>query len=120
MIEELDILRPLILSPKDYLDLRPKFGDFITFEVTEKHPALKDKLSHLQDHSRRHYRLAQEIAAAYHGRRLATIQADWKHFNPRSLGPVPAARKPVLSSDLPLLPHFTPANTPAKSPLKRG
>jgi hypothetical protein len=82
VIRELDILKPLILGPKDYLDLRPKFGDFITFEVTEKHPALKDKLLHFQDHSRRHYRLAQEIAAAYHGRRLATIQTDWKRFKP--------------------------------------
>jgi hypothetical protein len=82
VIEELDILRPLILGPKDYLDLRPKFVDFVTFEVTEKHPALKDKLLHIQDHSKRHYRLAQEIAGAYHGRKLATIQTDWKRFKP--------------------------------------
>jgi hypothetical protein len=82
VIEELDILRPLIFSSKDYADLRPKFGDFITFEVTEKHPALKEKLINFQDHSRRHYRLAQEVAAAHHGRRLATIQTDWKRFKP--------------------------------------
>jgi hypothetical protein len=82
VIEELDILRPLILGPKDYLDLRPKFADFVTFEVTERHPALKDKLLHIQDHSRRHYRLAQEIAGAYHGRKLTTIQTDWKRFKP--------------------------------------
>jgi len=82
VIRELDILKPLMLGPADYLDLRPKFGDFITFEVTEKHPALKDKLLHFQDHSRRHYRFAQEIAAAHHGRKLATIQTDWKRFKP--------------------------------------
>jgi hypothetical protein len=82
VIEELDILRPLIRSSKDYSDLRPQFEHFITFEVTEKHPALKDKLLNFQDHSRRHYRLAQEVAAAYHGRRLATIQTDWKRYKP--------------------------------------
>jgi hypothetical protein len=93
VIRELDILKPLMLGPKDYLDLRPKFEGFITFEVTEKHPALKDKLLHFQDHSRRHYRFAQEIAAAHHGRKLATIQTDWKRFKPAEFKTGSAGKK---------------------------
>ena len=82
VIDELNILRPLIYGNKEYLDLRPQFAEFVTFEVAENHPALKGKLLHIQAHSRRHYRFAQEIAAAYYGRTLATIQTDWKHFKP--------------------------------------
>jgi len=96
VIEELNVLKPLIFGPGDYIDLRPKFPDFVTFEMTEKHPELKEKLVHFQDHSRRYFRFAQEIAAAYHGRKLATIQTDWKRFKPAEFKGKPL-KKPVRS-----------------------
>jgi hypothetical protein len=55
---------------------------YLTFEVAAKRPDLRTKVLNLQDH-RRFYRLAQEIAAAYHDKQLSTLQTDWKKHKPK-------------------------------------
>jgi hypothetical protein len=66
----------------DYDELKRKYSKFITFKMAAIRGDLKEKVLNLQDH-RRHYRLAQELAAAYHGRAPSTLQTDWKKHKPK-------------------------------------
>jgi hypothetical protein len=68
-------------SQSDYERLRAQHPAFLTFKVAAKHEELREKVLNVQDH-RRHYRLAQELAAAYHGRELSTVKTDWKKHKP--------------------------------------
>ena len=82
IIEELNVLKPQMYGKSDYGVLKGKHPEFLTFQIVEKHSDLELKLVNIQDH-RRHIRLAQELAAAHHGRALSTIQTDWKKRKPR-------------------------------------
>lgn len=82
IIGELDILKPQMYGADDYERLEKENPDFLTFEVAKKRRDLKLKVLNVQGH-RRHFRLAQELAAAYHGRQLSTIQTDWKRHKPQ-------------------------------------
>lgn len=82
IIEELDILKPRIYGQSDYDQLEREYPDFLSFKVAALRKNLQLKLLHIQDH-RRHYRLAQELAAAHHGLELSTLQTDWKKHKPK-------------------------------------
>jgi hypothetical protein len=69
------------LDEAEYNKLRAQHSDFLTFKIAEKRSDLKGKVLAIQG-STRHIRLAQEFAAAHHGRELSTIQKDWKNFKP--------------------------------------
>lgn len=82
LIEELDRLRPRMTGQEsDYAALKKEFTHFKTFAIANRHPELRERVLNLQDH-RRHYRLAQQLAAAHHGCSLATVQTDWKREKP--------------------------------------
>jgi hypothetical protein len=82
IIEELNQLRPgMTGTESDYDKLRSQHPRFVTFKVARKYPDLKEKVLNLQSH-RRHIRLAQELAAAFHERNLSTVQTDWKRHKP--------------------------------------
>jgi hypothetical protein len=82
IIRELDQLRPQMFEDqKEYDSLRVRYPDFLAFVIAEQRPDLKTKLLAIRA-STRHIRLAQEIAAAHHGRQLSTIRDDWKDFKP--------------------------------------
>jgi hypothetical protein len=82
IIRELDQLRPQMFEDqKEYDSLRMQYPDFLAFLIADRRPDLKTKILAIRA-STRHIRLAQEIAAAHHGRQLSTIQDDWKDFKP--------------------------------------
>lgn len=81
LIEELNRLKPQMHNEQCYSQLAKKHSDFLCFEIANGRPDLRTKLENLQDH-RRHFRLAQELAAARHGNELSTIQTDWKKNKP--------------------------------------
>lgn len=83
LINELNRLKPDMYGRPDYERLERENSKFLSFREAAKRPELKEKLLNLQAH-RRHYRLAQELAAAYHGRQLSTLQTDWKKHKPKS------------------------------------
>jgi hypothetical protein len=82
IIEELNVLKPSMRYDSDYEELKGKYPNFVTFKIAAKQGELREKVVNLQD-QRRHYRLAQELAAAYHGRELSTLQTDWKKYKPK-------------------------------------
>jgi hypothetical protein len=82
IIKELDVLKPQMFGESDYERLAKENPRFLTVRVADKRPDLMEKVIYIQD-SRRHIRLAQELAAANHGRELSTIQTDWKNHKPR-------------------------------------
>ena len=82
LIRELDVLGPQMFEDEsEYEELRKQYPDFLVFEIAEKRRDLRRKIVAIQG-SRSHIRLAQELAGAHHGRKLTTIQTDWKHFKP--------------------------------------
>lgn len=82
LIGELDQLKPqMIEDRKEYARLEIQHPEFLSFKIAEKRPELKTKILAIRG-SRRHIRLAEELAAAHHGRQLATIQDDWKDYKP--------------------------------------
>jgi hypothetical protein len=82
IIHELDQLKPQMFEDEsEYNRLRNQFPDLLTFKTAEQRPDLKQKVLAIRT-STRHVRLAQEIAAAHHGRQLSTIQDDWKDHKP--------------------------------------
>jgi hypothetical protein len=81
VIKELNILAPQMFDDKEYEELRKQNPNFLVFEVAETRRDLRNKIIAIQG-SRSHIRLAQELAAGYHGRKLTTIQTDWKDFKP--------------------------------------
>jgi hypothetical protein len=83
IIHELDQLKPQMFEDEsEYNRLRAQHPDFLTFKIAERRPDLKTKVLAIQG-STRHIRLAQELAAAHHGRQLSTIRDDWKDFKPK-------------------------------------
>ena len=82
IIKELDILKPAMFSNSDYEGLQQSHPAFLTFKVATKRADLREKVLNLQGH-RRHYRLAQELAAAFYGKELSTLQTDWKKHKPK-------------------------------------
>ena len=82
IIKELGVLKPGMYGQSDYDHLREENTNFLTFKVAEKRADLQTKILNLQA-NRRYYRLAQELAAAYHGRELSTLQTDWKKHKPK-------------------------------------
>ncbi len=81
IIEELNILKPEMYGESDYSRLEELYSDFLSFKLAKRQPDLRTKLVYLQSH-REHIRLAQELAAAHHGKQWATIQTDWKKNKP--------------------------------------
>jgi hypothetical protein len=82
LIGELNVLKPQMNSEQDYGRLAKSYPEFLCFRIAEQQPKLRVKLENLQDHCQ-HVRLAQELAAAYHGVSVATAQTDWKKHKPR-------------------------------------
>ena len=81
IIEELDVLKPQMLSESEYRELEGQHPSFLAFQVAKKRGDLKTKIINLREH-RRHIRLAQELTAAYHGREWSTVKNDWKDHKP--------------------------------------
>jgi len=82
LIKELDQLMPQMFEDEsEYGRLRAQYPRFLTFKIAETRPDLKLKVLSIRG-SARHIRLAQELAAAQHGRQLSTIQDDWKRHKP--------------------------------------
>ena len=82
LIKELDRLKPQMLEDEsEYGRLREQYPQFLTFKIAEDRRDLKLKILSIRG-STRHIRLAQELAAAHHGRELSTIQDDWKDHKP--------------------------------------
>ena len=82
LIKELNHLKPQMFEDEsEYNRLRDSYADFLTFKIAEQRPDLKKKVLAIR-FSFRHIRLAQELAAAHHGRELSTIQEDWKNYKP--------------------------------------
>ncbi len=82
LIKELNDLKPQIFEDEaEYTRLRAQYPVFLTFSIADKRPDLKQKVLAIRS-STRHIRLAQELAAAHHGRQLSTIQDDWKDHKP--------------------------------------
>jgi hypothetical protein len=82
VLEELAKITPLMKSSIDYDGIRKQFPDSMTFKVCDGNPALKLKLENIAEHQQR-VRFAQEIVAAYYGRKFNTVQKDWKNYKPR-------------------------------------
>ncbi len=82
VIDELDFLRPQVFSESDLERLAKKNPRFLAFRVANKRDDLREKMVNIQAH-RRHIRLAQELTAGYYGKRLSTIQTDWKKNKPK-------------------------------------
>jgi hypothetical protein len=82
LIRELDHLKPQMFEDEtEYNKLRARNPNFLAFKIAEGRPDLKVKMLAIRG-STRHIRLAQELAAAHHGREVSTIQKDWKNFKP--------------------------------------
>jgi hypothetical protein len=76
---ELDTLRPLYFSDKDFEDLAERYHDFTTFEACAKQDQLREPLSALQLH-RQYLWLAIKIAAVKIGKKEATIEDNWRRY----------------------------------------
>ena len=83
VIAELNTLRPQMYGEASYEELKEHHPDFLTFKVSEERSDLKLLLLNIQQ-SKRHFRLAQQCAAHYHGRQLETVESDWKHHKPEN------------------------------------
>lgn len=81
IIKELNILKPQMFGEQGYDELKTKHPGFLTFGIADQREDLKLKLVNLQEH-RQHIRLAQELAASFHGKQLSTIEKDWKRYKP--------------------------------------
>lgn len=82
LIDELNTLGPQMFEDEpEYNRLRDQYSDFLTFKITDGRPDLKLKVLAIRA-SVQHIRLAQELAAAHHGRKLNTIRDDWKRHKP--------------------------------------
>ena len=82
LIEELNVLKPQMSADEDkYRSLSELHPDFLTFKITHLRPEMKRKVLVVQTSSK-HVRLAQELAAVYYGKTVATIQDDWKRCKP--------------------------------------
>jgi hypothetical protein len=82
ILTELNILKPQMFDDKaEYERLQHRYANFLTFQIAANRPDLLAKLLGIQG-STRHIRLAQEIAGAYYGKALATIQDEWKRHKP--------------------------------------
>lgn len=82
LIKELHCLKPQMFEDEsEYNRLRNQYRDFLAFKIVEDRPDLKRRVLAIQG-SRRHVRLAQELAAAHHERQLSTILDDWKDHKP--------------------------------------
>ena len=89
VIEELNILKPQMYRASDYKRLNKEHPEFLTFQETEKRSDLKELLENIQL-SKRHFRLAQQIAASQYGVELDTIKKDWKKYKPSKYRRKPA------------------------------
>lgn len=76
---ELDTLRPLYFSDKDFEDLAERYHDFTTFEACAKQEQLREPLAALQLH-RQYWWLAIKIAAVKLGKKEATIEDNWGRY----------------------------------------
>lgn len=82
IIHELNTLRPQMFEDEsEYELLRKRYPKFLAFKIADQRPDLKLKILSIQG-SKQHKRLAQELAAAHHGRKLSTIQEAWKNCKP--------------------------------------
>jgi hypothetical protein len=82
LIRELTDLKPQMFEDEaEYSNLYERYPDFLAFRIAAQRPDLKQKILAIRG-SVRHIRLAQELAAAHHGRELSTIQEDWKNHKP--------------------------------------
>jgi hypothetical protein len=82
IVTELNNLKPQMIEDEgEYEQLRGQYSNFLVFKIAEQRHDLKMKILAIRG-STRHIRLAQELAAAYHGRELSTIQDDWKDHKP--------------------------------------
>ena len=84
LINELNVLKPQRLRTKPNMTaFAAKYPHFLAFQIAEERGDLRRKLMALQG-SPRHIRLAQELAAAHHGKALSTILHDWSHHKTQS------------------------------------
>jgi hypothetical protein len=82
IIKELDDLKPQMFEDNaEFEKLRAQYPEFLVFKIADARRDLKLKLLSIRG-SVRHIRLAQEFAAAQHGREVSTIKEDWKNFKP--------------------------------------
>jgi hypothetical protein len=82
IVKELNALKPRMFEDEsEYAKLRSENPNSLTFRIAADRPDLRKKVLAIQA-STRHVRLAQELAAAHHGRSFSTIQDDWKHHKP--------------------------------------
>jgi hypothetical protein len=82
ILGELNRLKPQMFEDEtEYRRLCDEHPDFLTFTIARERADLKLKILAIRG-STRHMRLAQELAAAHHGRQLGTIQDDWKRHKP--------------------------------------
>ena len=82
LIGELNDLKPQMMEDEaEYARLRANYPKYLAFEIADRRPDLKMKILNIRGSSR-HIRLAQELAAAHHGRGLWTIKDDWKRSKP--------------------------------------
>jgi hypothetical protein len=82
LLKELNTLKPQMFEDKaEYSRLHGQYPDFLVFTIAETRPDLRTKILAIQG-STRHVRLAQELAAAHHGKSFATIHDDWKDHKP--------------------------------------
>jgi hypothetical protein len=83
LIGELNDLKPQMMEDEaEYARLRANYPKYLAFEIADRRPDLKMKILNIRGSSR-HIRLAQELAAAHHGRELWTIKDDWKRSKPQ-------------------------------------
>lgn len=81
LFKELSTLEPQIRYETDYWNLANRYPNYLTFPIAKKRDDLRAKVINLQEQTQ-HMRLAQELAAATHKKKLSTIQTDWKHHKP--------------------------------------
>jgi len=91
LIEELNTLKPQMHNESCYPALQKKHSNYLCFKIAAGRKDLRTKLENLQDHHR-HIRLAQELAGAYHGRTLSTVQTDWRDHKPPGYRQKPKSR----------------------------
>jgi hypothetical protein len=91
LIEELNTLKPQMHNESCYPELQKKHTNYLCFKIAAGRKDLRTKLENLQDHHR-HIRLAQELAGAYHGRTLSTVQTDWRDHKPPGYRQKPKSR----------------------------
>ena len=82
LIEELNVLKPQMLEDEaEYSLLQRRYPGYLTFKIAQDRPDLKMKIMNIRG-SVRHFRLAQELAAAHHGLSWETIADAWKKHKP--------------------------------------